>query len=425
MAWNNIFRKAAPAPTPTDAPVKPQVVYLNNGTAAAVVQWGDKIAAQAAMRHPIVYRALDKLAGSVQQVRWLAEVDPNATASERNGKSTFVRDLQQLLDVPNSDMTAEQLRYWLTLNYAAYGRAPLLVSFKATDTRMPNGLYPLETAQTYAKQNQRGQVTRFEYGQGDEKETYPSRQAAGPGKRFVDQIWKPGLKGWQHSGDANTPMHAIGLPAEVITALMVRSIQTAKGHPNVRYLVTCSRTLTEPQKQALKQHLNEDHGPEGPDAGRVPILQNAGDITIHTLDNDLSDIHSKMPSDDMARLIFGAFGIPIALAGIGAADAAKFAGNFIDSRAAFWQDTVIPMYVSPLFMGLSRMICPPGVRIVPDLDTIPALLDGRLGSMERASKVTFLTNQEKRELFDYTGPGPAEPTAPTGAATTTGDDNAS
>lgn len=416
--FNMFATKAAPERSPSEAPVQAEVIYLNSGIAIGIVTWSEAIAVEQAMRHPVVYRALDKIALSVQQCRWYVEEDPNAPSSERANKARVISDIQSLLDSPNGELTPAMLRYWLALNYASYGRAPLKIGFKATQQDRPNGIYPLEAKQVLAKMNDRAVAQSYEYGTGENKQTYRSRATAALGEAFVDQIWKPGLKGYQDRKDINNPLQAIGLPAQVIKSLLLRAIQTAEGHPNVRYLVTCSKTLTDAQKKALKDHLNKDHGPDGPSAGGVPILQNAADVVIHTLDNDLSDIHSKMPSDDMARLIFGAFGIPIALAGMGAADGAKFAGNYIESRQAFWQDTIIPAYIDPIFQGMTRMICPPGLRISADYDSIPALLDGRVLSMAKAKDIDFLTIPEKRELFGWPkegGPTPAvvKPTTPT------------
>jgi len=406
--------KAAPVRELSEAPKQPQVIYLNNGTGIGIIEHRDHIAMENAMRHPIIHRALDKLALSVQQARWEVVVDKYAAKADQAGKAGVIKDLQALLDSPNPEMTPAQLRYWMTLNYAGYGRVPLKIGFSATKPTVANGIYPLEVAKTIAVINDRGAVDSYKYGMGEGAQTWPSRRTWKPGARdgFVSQIWKPGLKGYQNREDVNSPLTSIGLPAQVITSLLIRAFKTANGQPNVRYLVTCSRTLTAPQKDALKKYLNDDHGPEGPDSGRVPILQNAGDVEIHKLDNDLSDIHSKMPSDDMARLIFGAFGIPIALAGMGAADGAKFAGNYEASQAAFWNDTVIPAYLNPILQGMTQILCPAGVAIVPDYDTIPALVAARTISMREMAQVNFLTTNEKREHFGWGPTTEITPIAP-------------
>lgn len=414
MKMFEMFQKAVPVRALADAPVQPQIMYLTSGTSVAIVQWNDRIAAASAMKHPIVHRALDKIASSVQQCRFLVTKDPFSTATETSGTATALKKLQAVLDNPNPEMTAPQFRYWMALTYAVYGRTPLRVTLGALDSTIANALYPLDAGFVFSKPNIYGGINAYEYGQQNDKQTFPSLTAykANPdGKGFVTQFWKPGLKGYHHKDDGNSPLQSLGLPAQVITSLLRRAIATAEGHPNVRYLVTCSKTLTVDQKKALADHLNQDHGPSGPDAGKVPILQNAADVVIHTLDNDLSDIHSKMPSDDMARLIFGGFGIPIALAGMGAADAAKFASNYVESRAAFWEDTIVPSYLEPIATGLTQALCPAGLVIVPDLDTVPAMMASRILSMKELKDVQWLTTDEKRALFGY-DPTTAIPQAP-------------
>lgn len=398
------FWKAAPTRSLADAPVQPQIMYLSSGVSAAIVQWNDRIAASMAMSHPIVHRALDKIASSVQQCRFVVQRDPLATATEARGTADTMKKLQAVLDNPNDNMAAPMFRYWMGLCYAVYGRVPVRVTMSAMNPDIANALYPLDAGYVFAKQNDRGTITGYEYGQSDGKITFPAlavfKNNPTPGG-FVTQFWKPGLKGFHHRDDGNTPLQSLGLPAAVIRSLLKRAIATAEGHPNVRYLVTCSKTLTDPQKEALKKYLNQDHGPEGPNAGQVPILQNAADVEIHKLDNDLSDIHSKMPSDDMARLIFGGFGIPIALAGMGAADAAKFASNYVESRTAFWEDTIVPSYLGPIATGLTQALCPAGLIIAPDLDSVPAMRTARMLSMKELKDVNFLTTDEKRAIFGF------------------------
>lgn len=413
--------KAAPERAATAAPKQPQVMYLRNGTAALIIDYHDYADAQVALKHPIIYRALNKLCTAMQQARWFVELDPNAPEEDRAGKDQFIKDLQSVLDSPNNDMTSAQLRYWMALNYLLYGRVPTKFGFSSIKPNKLNAIYTLETQRVHAELSQRGAVVGFEYGTGNEKQRFMSKEtwekSTDKSKGFVNQIWKPALKGFQDKAERNTPLRAIGLPAKVITALMMRAISSAEGHPNCRYLVTTTRKLTDAQKETLREHLNEDYSNDGEDAGGVPILTHAGEIEIHKLDNDLSDIHSKTPSDDMARIIFGAFDIPIALAGIGAADSAKFTGNFDSSRLSFWQDAVIPGLVEPIFQGLTKALCPSGVRISLDQEAIPALVTGRILSMKEAKDIDFLTTNEKREIFGWppTTEIPALPSAPVAA----------
>lgn len=406
---------------PSDVPVQPQVLYLSSGIGVAIIQWNEYIAAEQAMCHPVVWRALDKVAGSVQQVGWRAQIDERVSAADRANKSRVVDKLNEFLTCPHDELSPASLRYWFALNYAVYGRVPYKVGMSRLEN-LPNGIYPLEARYVYAKHNTRGQVTSYRYGNTGEEITYPSRLVASNGQSFVWQTWKPGLRGYQHKDERNSPLGSIGLPAQVVKSLLIRAINTAEGHPNVRYLVTTDKTLTAAQKDAVRKHLNEDHSTDGVESGKIPILSNVPGMQIHKLDNDLSDIHSKMPADDMTRLIFGAFGIPLALAGIGAADAAKFAGNFGESRSSFWEDTIDPMYVQPIFQGLTQSLCPAGVCIKPIYDDVPAMQDRRALKMSRVDKLTFLSTTEKRAMFGLE-PNEALPEVTTGPQSTQGAGN--
>lgn len=392
-------RKRVAGRTPADAPVHPEVITLRSGYSFALVRWNERIAANAALKHPIVYRALDKVCTAFSQIEWRAEVDPKAPAATQRDKVTVIDRLNTMLFSPHDELSRSDLRYWMALNYACYSRVPGLIGMSAMNPDTPNAIYPLDAVHVDAVRNARGIVTEFKYGPVGSEVTYPTKDRAGPGNQFAFQIWKPGLKGIDSNTESpNSPLSAIGLPSQVVKALLLRAIATAEGHPNVRYLVTADATLNEAQKAALRDHLDTS-GADDINAGDIPILNNVPGLQIHKLDNDLSDIHSKVPMDDMQRLIFGAFGIPIALAGIGASDAAKFTGNFDSSRASFYEDTIGPSYAVPIFAGLTRTLCPVGVRIAPVYDEIPVMRERRVQSMNNLDGVSFLTTNEKRDMF--------------------------
>src|SRR4029077_10334605 len=177
------------------------------------------------------------------------------------------------------------------------------------------------------------------------------------------------------------------------------------------------------QKEALEKHLAAS-APGEDESGQVLFLFNTT-IKVDKLDNQLADIHSKIPLDDMTRQIAGVFGVPVPLLSLGSADAAKYAGNYVEARLAFWQDTILPCYLAPIAAGMTQVICPPGARITFDLDAIPALWKGRAELGETLSKVNFLTATEKRGVLDFEPtteeldtakppvPAPAPPARPT------------
>lgn len=394
------FMKAAPVRAPGDTPRSPLGIWRQEKR--AVVEYSNVVAGEKALSHPIVFRALHKLASSVQQVKWYAEPDPDVAASQQAG-AAVIKSLNDMLASPNDTMAAPQLRYWMALSYAVYGRVPFKVGVGAT--KLPNAIYPLDPRWVTLSTDARGQIKGYEYGSNassDKKELLMTRRQAlrdDSGKSYAYEIYTPNLAASLESGKNVTALGAIGLPTEVIEMLLRRAYDTASGHPNTKYIITAEKTLTEKQKTAIKDHM-ENAGPEGDEAGNILFLFNT-EIKVHKLDNDLSDIHSKMPLDDMARMIYGAFGIPISLVGMGAADGAKFAGNYKESRQSFWEDTLIPGYLSPIATGLTAALCPYGARISFDLDSIDAIQDSRAARMKEINSVTFLTDDEKREIAGF------------------------
>jgi hypothetical protein len=312
---------------------------------------------------------------------------------------TTIKALNSLLQSPSDTWTRSQLIYWMALNFACYGKVPFKVGVSAVNGSMPNGIYPLTARFVTERRDEKGLVVGFRYGETDTRETYPTRQKAAKGQSYVYEIIRPNLDGTFEGTNNIHPLGAIGLPSDIIKMLMQRAADTAAGHPNTKYIVTCEKTLTNAQKKAVQEHI-ESSAVEGENSGRVLFLFNTK-VEVHKLDNDLSDIHSKVPLDDMARMIVGAFGIPVALVGLGAADAAKFAGNYAESRRSFWEDTMIPDYLEPIAIGMTAAICPYGARIRFDYDSIQAMADIRIANAEKLGRVTFLTRDEKREITRF------------------------
>lgn len=387
--------KAAPTRNSNEAPRAPAFNF--GGRQVRLVDYRNVIAADRALQHPVIFRCLSKIATSVQQVRWYAEADPDVVATAQAG-ANVIKALNALLQTPNDSMAADQLRFWMALSYAVYGRAPFKVGSAGT-SGVSTGIYALDAAFVTAKINRKGQIKEYKYGQGEGAESLPTKSAAGTGKPFVAEIATPTLAGTLETGKNFNALGAIGLPAQIIDELMRRAYDTASGHPNKKYVVAADKTLTQPQRDAFEKLMQESE-PGGEESGSILFLYNTA-VQVHALDNDMNNIHGKLPLDDMSRMIAGAFGIPISLLGLGAADGAKFAGNFIESRQSFWEDTIIPSYLTPIATGLTAALCPPGARIRFDLDSIDAVQDSRAGRAQKLERVSFLTNDEKREIAGF------------------------
>jgi phage portal protein BeeE len=415
-------KAAVPQPAPSVSPAKAFVYKLFNvGVPRNAASYNNVVAAEKAMAHPVIYRCLNKLGLTVQGVKWYVADDPDALTTEvNNSKKTHREALSKALRRPNASMSGAQLLYWSTLSWALFGRVAYKVSVLA-DGRI-NGIYPLGIPNLKMKYNKWGEISEFTYGKGDQnneviKSLATARRGADgmPIENFAFIIIKPNINGALDLDKQNTALESIGMPKAVYDALMVRAYETAEGQPNSRWLVTADRDLDSDQADQVKEAI-EDTKPGGDEAGNVLFIAGTN-IKVTEMKNDLSDIHSKMPADDMARTMAGAWGIPIALLGFAGADGSKFANNYGESRRAFFEDTIEPEYLSAFEDGFTLALCATGYRVTFDRDSIPALREARATVAKIYSDVTFLTDEEKREATGW----PKEKTGTVTNGETTGE----
>lgn len=395
---DRLLLKKKPDRDATEEPVSP--IFLMGGQSVRFLSQAAVTTAEVAQRrNPQLYRITNFVASSVQSVPWYCEADPDVVAMEQAGASA-IKKINELLRSPNDTFTSQQLEYWIALNLMLYGRAHFKVGVGSSG--IPNGIYPLAAKYTKGILNSRGTVEAYEYGLAQDKQIYPTRRVAekrGRNESYAAEISFPSLTGLIEYNKAPAAIESIAKPLAIIDALMQRALDTASGHANIKYVITAEKTLTKQQHAALEKHL-ADAAPGEEDSGSVLFLYNTT-VEVHKLDNDLKDIHSKLPLDDMTRQIAGVFGVPIALLGLGSADSAKYASNYQESRRSFWQDTIAPGYLVPISAGMTAAICPPGARISYDFDSIPAMWEDRAKLGETLSRVNFLTSNEKRGILGF------------------------
>jgi phage portal protein BeeE len=400
------IEKAAPARALQDAPKIPLGQFMAN-MPRMVLPYNAAIEAAEAMKHPVVYRILNKIASSVQSVNWYAEHDKSAKGESKAAQGD-VNAVNKLLSSPNDTMTGAQLRYWMALNFAAYGRIPFKVGVGVSGKA--NGIYPLEARFVKAYTDSRGYVTTYQYGYevGSTPAKHMNTRAQAIRTKTTDEGWAseiymPNLSGnfaltqMETLNYGSSPLQSVGGPSEIIKLLLRRALDSAAGVPNKRHIITTEKNLTAAQTEALREHM-QDSTPGGEEAASILFLADA-EIKIESLDISMEDIHTKIPLDDMSRMIAGAFGVPVALLGINSSDSSKYAANYAESRLSFWEDTIMPMYLQPIAEGLTQAICPEGVVVKFDFDSIPAVEAGRTAKAQELEIVSYLTDDEKRMLL--------------------------
>lgn len=371
----------------------------------AAVSYDKVVKAYLALCHPSVHKCVTKLAQSVQTVDWVViKSKRSALVAEdmRNGK--VLAAIQSALDRPAQDMTGAQARYLMAMYLALFGRVYLVVTRDSAG--IPSGFYLLSPARVDEVVNKQGLVVGFKFKGGVQSVEYPTKDVATGDKAkdtaagfkpYVVKIEIPMPDAGFPDGmtrPSNTPLNGLGLPMQVVTMLLERAVDTASGHPNSKYIVTSSSLLTREQEKEIENALAARQ-PGEEQSGRILFMAGA-DMKTTKLDSDLSDLHSKVPLDDMERRIASAFGIPPAILGLNGQDGSKFAQNYSESRIAFWEDTIEPAYLAPIEEGLTEALCPPGWSVTFKRSSVPAMQDAIAKRLATLEAISTLTLEEKR-----------------------------
>jgi phage portal protein BeeE len=395
----------APQRNPNADPVKNMRGFWVNGVdGMAPVNYEQIFKVSHALRHPAIFRCVDKIAACVQEAPLIARKIPKEEGITFTRQDATVKAIQAVLDNPNDDFNRIQFKYWLALNMALFGQ--LFVKVGRNSSLLPNAIYPLQTQNTTILLTQNGRIRGYRILTVDGllHSDIPTRKVVegeelnkvSSGAAWGHHIFRPSEDVLKMQ---NSPLAAATLPADIIGLLFARARDTASGAPNVRYLVTTDGTTTKEQEDSVIEMFKQSV-PDGEKSGQVGFISGSA-VKIIELNNTLMDIHSKIPMDDMFRIVGAIYGVPMALLGISSADGSKFAQNFVESRLAFVQDTVIPSYLHPIECGLTEALCPPGYEIVFDRDNIQALNDERVNKALKLKDIPFLTDAEKRVACDY------------------------
>lgn len=358
--------------------------------------------ASQAMSHPVVFRCVNKIAEAVSSISFKVRKVQAEGAEPRKIKDAIEKQIQAVLDKPCDEFTDEHVKYWMAANFAVFGNIPLKIG--RTYDGQANAIYPLRNVMSQAVGDQAGRIVGYKFVSGDGPQfQLPSRQfvegrernGANTREAWAAVIAKAGL---DIIALDNSPTRAAVLPIELFTLLMQRGHETASGAPNKNYIIATDGAQNVAQEDQIFGML-QDSRVGGARSGQVGFLSGSK-IDVVRLDNDLSDLHSKIPLDDMARQICGIWGVPVAIMGFGGADNAKYAGNYKEGRSSFYEDTIVPGYAKPIAGGLTQAMCPEGYEIYPDLDSIEAIRDARVKRMQAVGEVAFVTPNEKRKMFD-------------------------
>ena len=155
-----------------------------------------------------------------------------------------------------------------------------------------------------------------------------------------------------------------------------------------------SERLSDEQFDRLKNELENNHA--GARAAGRPLLLEGG-LDWKTMSMSPSDMDFINARREAAREIALAFGVPPMLLGI---PGDNTYANYKEANLAFWRQTILPL-VRKTGDSLSNWLEPwfgDDLRIVPDLDDIPALASERTQIWAQLQNADFMSADEKRQI---------------------------
>jgi HK97 family phage portal protein len=155
--------------------------------------------------------------------------------------------------------------------------------------------------------------------------------------------------------------------------------------------------LSEEQFERLKREL-EAHYQGAANAGRPLLLE--GGLDWKGLSHSPKDMDFVAAKHAAAREIALAFCVPPMLLGIPGDNTYS---NYLEANRAFYRGTVLPL-AQRLHDAIAGWLAPlmgEGLRILPDLDQVPALHAERESLWNRVNAATFLSDDEKRQALGY------------------------
>ena len=365
--------------------------YFPGGTATWTPRDYDNFAKEAYMKNDIAFRCIDMIAKSVSSIPWCLK------KSTPEGEIEVIKDpFLDVLKRPNPKQSWQTFLYnsvsFLLLNGNSFiSRVSLSGGYNGGRVRELHCHRPSRITMDVDKAT--NTILAYRYQQSAEKATvYPVEPVTGKCdmlqiKSFnpIDDIW----------GMAIVEPAARGIDTSNAATEWNKGLLDNQARPGM--LIFFERMLAEPVRKILKKDLVEFR--EGAkNAGKSLILEGANDAKPYSLSPVEMDFTEGANHTD--RKIASAFGVPPQLLNI--KGDSTFA-NYEQARQVFWEDTVI-YYLSLFKSELNSWLFfndASGIYLDYDIENVPALAYRQEKKWERASKATFISPNEKRELTGY------------------------
>ena len=175
----------------------------------------------------------------------------------------------------------------------------------------------------------------------------------------------------------------------------MQALMQNSARPSGALTVSAENDLSDEAFNRLKAQIDEQYSGSS-NAGRPMLLE--GGMAWQQMGMSPTDMGIIEAKFSAARDVALAFGVPPQLLGIPGDNTYS---NYAEARLAFWEDTVIPLLDLITADWNIWLAEPMGVKLAPNMDKIPAIVEKRQTLWAMAEASTSLTINEKREAMGY------------------------
>lgn len=254
----------------------------------------------------------------------------------------------------------------------------------------PVGVHAVRPDTVTALTNARGRIIGYKIQTDRAETTYRSDPLTGQCDIFALALFNP-----MEEASGQSPLRAAATSIDLHNqgTRWAKSLLDNSARPSGALVYNGAGGLSQGQLATLKAEL--EHGFTGPSrAGRPMVLE--GGLDWKTMGLSPADMDFTQARREASRDIALAFGVPPMLLGIPGDNTYS---NYAEANRAFWRQTIIPL-VTRTARAVSAWLSTYGdpVRVLPDLDAVPALATERAALWSRLEAASFLEEDERRVL---------------------------
>lgn len=332
-------------------------------------------------KNVVAYQSINRIAEAVSSVSW---------GAWRGDEELIDHPLLELIDSPNPTQSRQEF-------FQAYVSFLEIAGNSYVEKVMigaePKELYVHRPDRMKIKKSASGIPAAYIYKVGQQEHVWEVDQNTMQSPIMHTKMFNP-LDDWY--GMSPMEAGAFGIDQHNESMNWMHSLLQNSARPSGALVLGADSSLSDDQYARLKSQIENQYSGSG-NAGRPMLLDGGLDWRSMGLSpSDMAIIETKYSS---ARDVSLAFGVPPQLLGIPGDNTYS---NYAEARLSFWEDTIIPLiaHIQGDFNSWFAMDFE-GVRLVPSLDSVPAIVDKKASLWAMADLSMDLTVNERRELKGY------------------------